>query len=157
MPSGGLGLVLLIILILVVSGNNGRIGGVASMTRKLIVMGAGLAAIAIAAPVAAQQVDKDVRCLLAANVFARTEKDPAKRQIAMAASIFYLGRLDAQISNEQLKNAVTAQAKAMPASSLGPIMNDCTKRLGQKGVAMRAFATGPNNKPVPTPPAPKKK
>lgn len=127
------------------------------MTRKLVAIGTGLAVIAIAAPVAAQQTDKDVRCLLAANVFARMEKDPAKRQIAMAASIFYLGRLDAQISNEQLKKAVTAQAKAMPASILGSIMTECTKRLGQKGVAIGAFAAGPNNKPVPTPPAPKGK
>jgi len=120
--------------------------------------GAVMAAFAVAAPVAAQSVDTDVRCLLAANVFARAEKDAAKRQISMAASVFYLGRLDARISNEQLKTAVQAQAKSMPASSLGPTMTACVKRLTDKGVAMRAFTAGPAGAaPLPNPPAPKKK
>lgn len=127
------------------------------MTRKMITIGAALAALAVAAPVAAQSVDNDVRCLLAANVFARAEKDAAKRQISMAASVFYLGRLDARISNEQLKAAVLAQAKAMPASTLGPTMTACVKRLTDKGVAMRAFTVGNPGATPPAPPAPKKK
>jgi hypothetical protein len=49
---------------------------------------------------------------------------------------------------------VTAQAKTMPAASLGPIMNNCAKRLAQKGVAMRAFAVG---SPGAAPPAPRAK
>jgi len=73
----------------------------------------------------------------------------------MAASVFYLGRLDARISNEQLKTAVQAQAKTMPASSLGPTMTNCAKHLTQKGLAMRAFAVGPNGgtQPAAKPPA----
>ncbi len=129
------------------------------MARNFVMIGAALAGAAWAAPAMAdtQTVDSDVRCLLAANVFARAEKDPAKRQISMAASVFYLGRLDARISNEQLKTAVQAQAKTMPASSLGPTMTACVKRLTDKGVAMRAFATGPNGAaPVAPTPAPKK-
>ena len=121
-------------------------------------IGAMIAAFAVAAPVAAQGVDSDVRCLLAANVFARAEKDDAKRQISMAASVFYLGRLDARISNDQLKAAVQAQAKSMPASSLGPTMTACVKRLTDKGLAMRAFTAGPAGAATPpNPPAPKKK
>jgi len=130
------------------------------MARKLVMIGAALAGMAAAAPAMAQaqSVDGDVRCLLAANVFARAEKDPAKRQISMAASVFYLGRLDARISNEQLKTAVQAQAKTMPAASLGPTMTACVKRLTDKGVAMRAFATGPGGAvpPAAPKPAPKK-
>jgi hypothetical protein len=125
------------------------------MARKFVILGAALAAMATAAPVAAQTVDSDVRCLLAANVFARAEKDPAKRQLSMAASVFYLGRLDARISNEQLKGAVQSAAKSMPASSLGPTMTACAKRLTDKGLAMRAFAVGPNGAPPPAPPAKK--
>ena len=125
--------------------------------RKMMMIGAAAAACAVGAPVAAQSVDSDVRCLLAANVFARAEKDAAKRQISMAASVFYLGRLDARISNDQLKTAVLAQAKAMPASTLGPTMTACVKRLTDKGVAMRAFTAGPTGAPPPNPPAPKKK
>jgi len=126
------------------------------MARKLVTIGAGLAALAFAAPAVAQSVDEDVRCLLAANVFARAEKDPAKRQLSMAASVFYLGRLDARISNDQLKTAVQTQAKTMPASSLGPTMTNCAKHLTEKGLAMRAFGAGPNA-PAQRPPAPKKK
>jgi len=127
------------------------------MARKFVMIGAALAALAFAAPLAAQSVDEDVRCLLAANVFARAEKDPPRRQLATAASVFYLGRLDARISNEQLKTAVQAQAKTMPAASLGPTMNNCAKRLTDKGLAMRAFAAGPNGAAQPPAPAPKKK
>lgn len=130
------------------------------MARKLVMIGAALAGMTAAVPAMAQaqSVDGDVRCLLAANVFARAEKDPAKRQISMAASVFYLGRLDARISNEQLKTAVQAQAKTMPAASLGPTMTACVKRLTDKGVAMRAFATGPGGAvpPAAPKPAPKK-
>jgi len=124
------------------------------MAQKLMRIGAALAALAFAAPVAAQSVDEDVRCLLAANVFARAEKDPAKRQLSSAASIFYLGRLDARISNERLKAAVQAQAKTMQASSLGPTMTNCAKHLTDKGLAMRAFSVGPGA--AAPPPAPKK-
>jgi len=127
------------------------------MARKFVMIGAALAGVACAAPVAAQSVDSDVRCLLAANVFARAEKDAAKRQLSVAASVFYLGRLDARISNEQLKNAVQAQAKTMPASSLGPTMTACVKRLTDKGIAMRAFAAGPAGAVPPAPPTPKGK
>ena len=94
------------------------------------------------------------RCLLAANVFARADKDPGQRQIAAATSVFFLGRLDARISTEQLKAAVTAQAKTMPASTLSPTMNACFKRVAAKGVAMRGFTAGSAPaKPI----APKKK
>ena len=127
------------------------------MMRKIMMVGAVMAAVAAGAPVAAQSVDSDVRCLLASNVFARAEKDAAKRQISMAASVFYLGRLDARISNEQLKTAVQAQAKSMPASSLGPTMTACVKHLTDKGVAMRAFTAGPAGAQPSNPPAPKKK
>ena len=123
------------------------------MAQKFVMIGAALAALGFAAPVAAQSVDGDVRCLLAANFFARAETDPAKRQLSSAASVFYLGRLDARISNEQLKAAVQAQAKTMQASSLGPTMNACAKRLTDKGLAIRAFG-GPGT--ATPPPAPKK-
>lgn len=109
----------------------------------------GLAAIGLAAPVAAQSVDDDVRCLLASNFFARTEKVAEKRQLAGAASAFYLGRLDARISNDQLKNMVLAQAKTMTGTSVAPLMNNCAKRLAQKGVALRAIAPPPPNAPQP--------
>lgn len=110
------------------------------MARRTWAIGVALAAIGMGAPAAAQNSDGDVRCLLASNAFAQRETEPAKKQLAMVASAFYLGRLDARISNDQLKNAVQAQAKAMSFASLAPTMNDCVKRLQQKGLALRAMA-----------------
>lgn len=119
------------------------------MAARITAIGVALAAIGITTPVVAQSIDSDVRCLLAANVFARQEKDPARKQIAAAASVFYLGRLDARISNEQLKTAVLAQAKIMPAASLGPTMTDCAKHLQQKGLALNTLAAqGPTPPPA---------
>ena len=109
------------------------------MARWVMMFGAALLTAAAAAPLAAQSVDEDVKCLLASNVFSRAEKDPQKKQLAMAASVFYLGRLDARISTAQLKTAVTAQAKTMPAASLGPIMTACARRLAAKGVALQTL------------------
>jgi len=125
------------------------------MARLTIGLTAAVAALGLAAPAAAQSVDDDVRCLLASNFFARTEKDPAKRQLATASSAFYLGRLDARISNDQLKNAVTAQAKTMTSASVAPTMNGCAKRLNQKGVALHTLAPGGAPQPPKAPAKPK--
>jgi len=108
---------------------------VAGITTSILAAG-------LAAPAIAQSVDADVNCLLASNVFARAEKDPAKKQLAMAASVFYLGRLDARISTIQLKTAVAGLSKSMTAASLGPTMTACAARLRDKGVALQA-AGGP--------------
>jgi hypothetical protein len=120
------------------------------MARKLVMMGAALAMAGIAAPIAAQSVDDDVRCLLASNFFARTAKAPQQKQIAMASAAFYLGRLDARISNQQLNSAAMAQAKTMTKDSLGPIMNNCAKHLIQKGIAQHNLgASQAPGKPAP--------
>ena len=124
------------------------------MARKLVIVGAALAMAGIAAPVTAQSVDDDVRCLLASNFFGHAAKDPQQQKIAQAAAAFYLGRLDARISTQQLVSAEIAQAKTMTKDSLGPTMNNCAKRLIQKGIAQRALAGPPPSAPgKPAPPA----
>lgn len=117
------------------------------MARKLVTIGAALAAFAVAAPVAAQSVDDDVKCLLVANAFARGDKDPTKRQLSMATSLFFLGRLDARVSAEQLKAAMKKQASTMIASSFAPTMNGCAQR------ALKAFRIGPDKVVPGAPPA----
>ena len=120
------------------------------MARLVLGIGVAFLAAGLAAPVAAQSVDDDVRCLLASNFFARAEKNPQQKQIAMASAAFYLGRLDARISNEQLNGAAMAQAKTMTKDSLGPTMNGCAKRLIQKGIAQHNLgASSPPGKPAP--------
>jgi hypothetical protein len=123
------------------------------MARKIVIASMALAALGMATPLAAQTVDDDVRCLVVANSLSRAEKDPTQRQVAGVMSIFYLGRLDARISTEQLKAAITARVKTMPASSLGPTVQACFKRMEAKGNAMRGFQVKGSGS---TPPAKKK-
>jgi len=123
------------------------------MARKFVIAGAALAAFGMALPLAAQTVDDDVRCLVAANSVGRAEKQPAQRQVAGVMSVFYLGRLDARISTAQLKAAITARVKTMPVSSLGPVMKACFQRMEAKGNAMRGFEVKGGGS---TPPAKKK-
>lgn len=117
------------------------------MTRRSLGIGTALAAITLAAPLAAQSIDSDVRCLLASNVFVQRGQDPTKKQLFLAAQAFYLGRLDARISNDQLNTAMQAQAKVMTFGSLPATMKDCVKRLAQKGMALRAFGGPPPSAP----------
>lgn len=123
------------------------------MARRIIEIGVALAAIGLATPVAAQSVDDDVRCLLASNAVARAEKEADKRQLAAVTSAFYLGRLDARISNDQLKSMVVAQAKIMTGQNVGPLINNCVKRVAQKGLALRTVPPSPNAPQPPRAPA----
>lgn len=92
-----------------------------------------------AAPVAAQAVTDDVRCMIASNVFASAEKDPQKKQLATFARFYYLGRVDARLSPEQLKKEVIGLSKTLNAQALGPAMTDCARRLGGKEQQMQAL------------------
>jgi hypothetical protein len=88
---------------------------------------------------AAQGPTQDVQCLFASNVFAQTEKEPAKRDIARMANFFYMGRVDARLSGAELKAAVAAQSKAITAESVGPIMTNCVKSMQGKLAAMQVI------------------
>ena len=98
---------------------------------------AGTALVLASTPAAAQGADQDVRCLLASNLFTKAEKDPAKRQVAVLSSYFYLGRVDGRLAGAQLAAALKSQAPAITAQTAGPIMTACAKRLQSAGVAMQ--------------------
>lgn len=109
------------------------------MARHITGIGVVLVAIAAAAPAAAQNIDSDARCMLASNYFVRQETVPARKQLAFASQLFYLGRLDARISTKQLADTLQAQAKLMTKDSISATMNDCVKRLQQKDMALKAL------------------
>ena len=95
------------------------------------------AAIAVE-PAIAQSADQDVRCLLASNIFATQEKDPAKKQMSIGAAFFYLGRLGARVSPAQLKTQIIAQGKTLNAQTAGPLMTSCVREIGAKQQMMQA-------------------
>ena len=107
------------------------------MKCRLVSVVLGASMIFAAAPAIAQGADGDVRCLLASNLFTKAEKDPAKRQVAVLASYFYLGRVDGRLSGTQLAAALKAQAPAITPQAAGPIMTACAKRVQSAGTAMQ--------------------
>lgn len=98
------------------------------------------AALLVAPAAIAQTPNEDVRCLIASNIFANSEKDAAKRQAAGAARLFYLGRVDARVSGGSLPNALTTEARGISAANVGPIMTGCIKSMQGKMTALQAIS-----------------
>jgi hypothetical protein len=104
--------------------------------RNTVPLSIAILAVAGAAPLAAQPVDRDVRCLMASNVFAQAEKDPQRRQVALASSFFFLGRLDARVPPAQIKAQLLAQGKTLNAKNVGQTMTECAKVVQAKQVML---------------------
>ncbi|MBA2920221.1 hypothetical protein GON01_00785 [Sphingomonas sp. MAH-20] len=100
---------------------------------------AGLALALTSAPAAAQTASDDVKCLLAANLFVKAEKDPGKHQVAVLSSYYYLGRVDARLSGAQLSAALKAQAPTITAENAGPTMTSCAKRVQGSAMAIQTL------------------
>ena len=98
------------------------------MIRRLTLVAATSALIWIA-PVSAQGPDNDVRCLTTSKFFAATEKDPQKKQLAVASAFFFLGRIDARLSPAQIKAQLVAPGALIKQSEAGSIMNACAKKV----------------------------
>jgi hypothetical protein len=107
------------------------------MTSRIIA--ASLIAMLGAGAVSAQAVDRDVRCLIASNVFAQSEKDAQKRQVALASSFFFMGRLDGRVAPAQLKAQVLAQSKTLNKDNIGQTMDACAKAVQAKQQSIAAI------------------
>jgi hypothetical protein len=90
----------------------------------------------VAEALPAQALNRDVRCLMASNVFAQAEKDAQRRQIALGAHFFYLGRLDGRLNPAQLKAQILAQGRTLTKDNLAQTMNDCAKTVQTKELAV---------------------
>lgn len=99
----------------------------------------------IASPALSQTAEQDVRCLMVSNIFSQTEKEAGKRQVASAARLFYLGRVDARVSGANLKATLAAQAKTITPENAGPAMTACARSMQGKMSALQGFA-----QPAPT-------
>jgi len=108
------------------------------MSRRMLPILAIAGAMIAAGPVMAQSANQNMQCLMIANVFSAQEKDPQKKQVAIGAAFFYLGRLNETISPAQLKTLVLAQSKTLTPQTAGPLMNACVKEIGVKQAMMQA-------------------
>ena len=82
-----------------------------------------------AVPLAAQGADPDVQCLTLSKFFAANEKDATKKLLATASTFFYLGRVDARLSADQLKLLISAPSGQIKKTDAGGLMTACAKRL----------------------------
>ncbi|WP_420141747.1 hypothetical protein [Sphingomonas sp.] len=91
------------------------------------IIAAALVTAAGAAALPAQTIDRDVRCLMVSNVFAQAEKDAKKKQLALASSFFFMGRIDGRLQPSQLKTQLQAQARTLNNKTIGQTMDGCAK------------------------------
>lgn len=94
---------------------------------------AGLAMSPIAA--AAQTAEQDVKCMLISNVFATKETDSKRRQIAALSVAFYLGRIDAKMSPDQIRATILRVGKEPMGKNVGLVMTNCARDLQGKQAA----------------------
>jgi hypothetical protein len=130
------------------------------MTLRLLPLIAA-AGLALPMPVAAQSATDDVRCLLASNVFAAGGNDAAHKQLAATIGLFFLGRVDARLTQDQLRAEVLTQGKALTGKNVGDVMNGCVQRFQAKQRAMvllgQQIAKSQPHPAAPSPAAPLKK
>ena len=84
---------------------------------------------AAAGTAGAQTVETDVRCVTVSKFFANIEKDPAKKQLAFASAFFFLGRIDARLSPDQLKTQIALPGATIKKTEAGELMTFCAKKL----------------------------
>lgn len=80
-------------------------------------------------PARSEIANTDVRCLAVSKMFASIEKDPAKKQIVVASVFFYLGRIDATLSPNQLKAQATDPGGGIKKTELGDLMTFCARKM----------------------------
>jgi hypothetical protein len=115
-----------------------------------------VSALLLAAPASAQSVDDDVRCLILGTVFQGGAKEPAAKQAASAAALYFLGRVSARVPSGELKRRYLSQAGRLKAQTAGPMMNACFKQMQAQGRAVDAVRREIGRSSVKQPAAAKK-
>ena len=102
---------------------------------KFRIFAASLLSLAIAAPASAQSVNDDMRCFILSNFFAKSDKDPKRRMLAVESAIFFLGRLDGRAAPGAVISGLHSQIDPKTA---GPLMTACAQHLGHAEQTMQA-------------------
>ena len=95
----------------------------------------------VSSTAAAQPAYNDVQCLLVSNLFAIKGKDSKAKTVGQAAAFYYLGRIDALRTGNQLRAAVRQHQKSINSANAAAIMARCAQRM-QIGVKAVQSATG---------------
>jgi hypothetical protein len=76
-------------------------------------------------PAASAPANRDVRCLLLSNLYAKTAAHSEGQAAAAQSRLFYLGRVSGRLSGAALTTAMTAAAKTVSPEKAGVDMNAC--------------------------------
>jgi hypothetical protein len=90
----------------------------------------------ISAPVSAQQLSRDARCILVSSVFVNSANDDKARQLANQVRSFFLGRLDARATPAQISQSIAAERRNVSPANLAATMNSCADYVGKQGAAV---------------------
>ncbi len=112
------------------------------MYRHMLSVVAAIVTALTAVPAIAQVAGDDVRCMIVSEAFSKLEKDPARRQLAMSAGLFYFGRVDAQISGPALRTQFLAQKRILQKQDAGQIMTACAKAFIARQRGLQASLRG---------------
>ena len=97
------------------------------------------AAASLGPPLYAQDTGGDVKCLMASNVFASAATDGKGREAAVRTRFYYLGRVEARLTQAQVKAALAAQGKTFDMAAAATTMNACVQRLDAVARSMQAI------------------
>lgn len=99
-----------------------------------------VAAVALLAGTAAHaQSVNDVRCLLASNLFSMAGKEEKARKLADSNKFFYLGRVSARLTAQQIRAQMMTEGKAITAANAGKVMVACAGQMRKAGVEVEAI------------------
>jgi hypothetical protein len=90
----------------------------------------------ITAPVQAQTLADDAKCLLVSGLFAKSS-DAKTKQAGAETRLFYLGRLNG--SPDQMESAIRAQAKTITQQNAGATMRVCAMAVAEKANQVEAI------------------
>jgi hypothetical protein len=89
---------------------------------------------------AVAQATNDVQCLLASNLFSMAAKEEKTRKLAESNKFYFLGRVSARLSEQQIRAQMIAEGKMIKAANAAKIMDACNRQM--RAAAMKVEAVG---------------
>lgn len=113
------------------------------MSGVFLKAGSCLALITLAAPVWAQDIPSDVRCMLISNVFAKSASDDQAKDLASRILLFFAGRLDARDAAPAITTSIRDESGKIDPKTAAAEMNACRDRMVKATQALQAMAPSP--------------
>lgn len=87
----------------------------------------------------------DIRCMVVTQVAADQAEGELKSMVQLA-TMYYFGRVDAQLSAAELERRLDAEAKALEGQPLGPVLERCGAFMETRGEALQEIGARLENR-----------